>query len=88
MKLWRVLWWMIEPSFCEQTGISIPECCCRDCCLRLLWHFAPALLDVGSLDMPCPVVGPAVRTIDSYTNVRGISEGEIQLGGTPTGVGV
>jgi hypothetical protein len=29
---------------CPHTGVSLPECCCRHCCLGLLRRYAPQLL--------------------------------------------
>jgi hypothetical protein len=69
----------VFPRFCEQTGVSIPECCCRECCRSLLWRYAPALVDPGPLDLPCPIASPAIQTAESYANAHGISEDELWL---------
>jgi hypothetical protein len=79
MSARRVLKWMSDPRLCDQTGVSIPECCCRECCRGLLWRYAPALVDRGPLDLPCPIVNPAIQTVESYTNAHGISEDELWL---------
>jgi hypothetical protein len=55
MTAWRVLWSMSSSCLCQHTGLSIPECCCRECCRALLWRYAPALVDPGPLDLPCPI---------------------------------
>jgi hypothetical protein len=34
---------MAAPRQCEQTGLSIPECCCRHCCEAQLRRYAPQL---------------------------------------------
>jgi hypothetical protein len=44
-----------------------------------VWLYAPALVDAGPLDLPCPIVVPAIQTLESYANVQGISEDEVRL---------
>lgn len=78
MSAWRVLGWMSNPRVCSHTGVSLPECCCRECCRALMWRYAPALVDPGPLDLPCPIVIPAIQTVESYANAQGISEDEVR----------
>jgi hypothetical protein len=79
MSAWRVLWLMSNPRVCAHTGVSLPECCCRECCRALMWHYAPALVDAGPLDSPCPIVIPAIQSVESYANAHGISENQVRL---------
>lgn len=79
MSARRVLGWMSNPRVCSHTGVSLPECCCRECCRALMWHYAPALVDPGPLDFPCPIVIPAIQTLESYATAHGISEDEVRL---------
>jgi hypothetical protein len=76
MSLWRVLRWM---GLCSQTGLSTPECSCRACCRALIWRYAPALLDIGPLDLPCPMAGREIEPFESYANSQGVSEHELWL---------
>lgn len=78
MSAWRVLGWMSKPRLCEHTGVSVPECSCRECCRALVWRYAPALVDPGPLDLPCPIVIPAIQTVESYAKTHGISEAELR----------
>jgi hypothetical protein len=73
----RVLRWMSNAHVCGHTGVSVPECSCRECCRALVWLYAPALVDPSRLELPCPVVSPAIQTVESYTNAQGISEDEV-----------
>lgn len=77
MTPWRVLWSMSNYRLCQHTGVSIPECCCRECCCALLWHYAPALVDQGPLDLPCAITTSPIQTVEGYANVHGISEVEL-----------
>jgi hypothetical protein len=88
MSARRVLKWMSNPRLCEQTGLSIPECCCRECCRALLWRYAPALLDPGPLDLPCPTANPPIQTVESYANAHGVSEHELWIRSSQIEVGV
>jgi hypothetical protein len=63
---------------CPYTALSIPECCCAECCRGLLWRYAPALVDAGPLETPCPVLTPAIRTVESYARAHGVSESELR----------
>jgi hypothetical protein len=78
MNTWRVLEWMRNPRVCEHTDVSIPECSCRECCRALVSCFAPALLDDGPLDHACGVSIPAIRTVEQYADIHGISVGEVR----------
>jgi hypothetical protein len=78
MNVWRVLRSMSNHRLCQHTGVSIPECCCRECCRALMWHYAPALVDPGPLDLPCPIVIPAIQTVESYAKAHGISDAELR----------
>jgi hypothetical protein len=78
MSAWRVLRAMTNRRLCEHTGVSIPECCCGECCRALLWRYAPALVDPGPLDLPCPIASPAIQTVESYANSHGISRAELR----------
>jgi hypothetical protein len=77
MSARRVLKWMSHPRLCEHTGVSIPECCCRECCRSLLWRYAPALVDQGPLDLPCAIPTAAIQTVEGYANAHGVSEVEL-----------
>jgi hypothetical protein len=66
MSAWRVLRWMSR--LCSHTGLSIPECCCRQCCEALLWRYAPALLDIGPLEVPCGSAPKALEAPWSYAH--------------------
>jgi len=76
MSIWRVLWSM---GLCRHTGFSTPECSCRQCCHALLWRHAPALLDLGPLDLPCQMAGGATEPFESYATAQGASEHELWL---------
>lgn len=75
MRARAVLPTMNHCATCLHTGLSIPECCCPECCRGLLWRYAPALLDAGPLEASCPVVAPAIQT---HAKPRGISESELR----------
>ena len=77
MSVWSVLRAMGDRHLCEHTGLSIPECCCRECCRALLCRYAPALVDHGPLDLPCPTAIPAIQAVESYATAHGISEEEL-----------
>jgi len=76
MRIWRVLRWMRDPRICEHTGVSLPECSCRECCRALVSCFAPALVEHGRLDLPCGMSIPAIRTVEQYAGLHGISVAE------------
>lgn len=76
MTIWCVLRWM---GLCRDTGLSTPECSCRECCRALIWRYAPALLDLGALNLPCPMAGRDIEPFESYANAQGVSEHELWL---------
>lgn len=76
MSLLRVLGWM---GLCRHTGLSTPECSCRQCCRALIWRYAPALLDQGPLEQPCAASGRGFESVEIYANPQGISEHELWL---------
>jgi hypothetical protein len=45
----------------------------------LIWRYAPALLDLGALNVPCPMAGRDIEPFESYANAQGVSEHELWL---------
>jgi hypothetical protein len=72
MTMRLVLSAMRAANHCSRTGVSIPECSCRECCRSLLAIYAPALLDLGPLEQPC-AIPPAIETVEQHAERRGIS---------------
>jgi hypothetical protein len=82
MNFWRVLRWMAHIHLCQCTGLSIPECSCRECCEGLLWRYAPALLDVGPLDLPCGSASVPIEAPPGYASAqRSVGAGSTLLVG-------
>jgi hypothetical protein len=78
MRALPVLSAMPAARRCPQTGLSIPECCCTECCRALLGRYAPALLDPGPLDASCSVPTPVLCTVERYAEIHGISVAELR----------
>jgi hypothetical protein len=79
MKAPSVLSAMPAPcNHCPHTGVSLPECSCRECCRALVARYAPALLDQGPLDVPCCTPTPLICTIESFAELHGIPVAELR----------
>ncbi len=55
---------MAAPRRCEQTGLSIPECCCRRCCEAQMHRYAPDLLRIAR-ELPIGVAGDGKHDVSA-----------------------
>jgi hypothetical protein len=53
---------------CSHTGLSRPECCCRECCRALVGRYAPQLALTPS---PLAVVAAVTRDDDAGETANG-----------------
>jgi hypothetical protein len=44
----------VSITCCPYTGLTIPECSCRHCCLRLIEHLVPKPAGRSSTSLPEP----------------------------------
>lgn len=70
---------MAAPRRCEQTGLSIPECCCRRCCEAQLRRYAPDLLRPSPLsEAQRPgECSPALWTTSDFATQLGLSTAQL-----------
>lgn len=59
---------------CPHTGLTIPECSCRECCRALVRHFAPEL----AREPLAPPPGVGLCTAAEYARTRGLSVAQLR----------
>lgn len=69
----NVLQAMPKRNRCPVTGLEIPECSCRRCCLALVRRFAPQLIASPTADPSPGQPLPPVSPVEAYASAHGVS---------------